>query len=102
MVNLDEFRDAVRKRLDEIDEEFNGLYGEDLKRLSGLSEAEIDEITPGDTTDIETYRKLMAVVEEASRRNVEVAALRERVLALGAVAIEIVKKVPPMAARLGF
>ena len=101
MVDLDAFRSAVHTRFDEIDQEFDGEFAEELKSLAGLSQAEIDAITP-DTTDVATYKKLMAVVEAASRHNVQAAELRQQIQALGAIAVKIVtEKVPALALKLG-
>ena len=52
------------------DEAFDGAYKTELEGLLGLSKAEIDAITPSDTTDLATYERLIAVVREASRKNV--------------------------------
>jgi hypothetical protein len=101
MVDLDAFRRAVRTRFDEIDREFDGEYAEELRTLAGISQAEIDAITP-DSTDVATYKKLMAVVEAASRHNVQAAELRQQIQALGAVAVKIVtEKAPALARKVG-
>lgn len=83
------------RELDEIirrnHEAFLGIYADEINELMGLSRTEIDEITPG-TTDLETYDKLIAVVKEASRKNISQAQLAERIRSLGEVAVAIAKK----------
>lgn len=96
------FRRMTRKRLEEIDAELIGEYGAEVEALSGLSREEIDRITPGDTTDIETYLKLMTVVKEASRRNIAVSEVRKQIEKLGSTALEIVSLVPSVARKFGF
>lgn len=93
------FRQRVKPAMQRADAEFRGQYAEEINGLLGLSKEEIDEITP-DTTDLETYNKLMIVVKEASRVNLEQAELVGRIKSLGEVAVSIAKKVPSLAAML--
>lgn len=78
---------------------FKGLYGDQLKELSGLSKDEIDAIIPGEL-DLQKYDALITVVKEASRVNLEQAQLQARIEALGKVAVSIAKRVPSLAAIL--
>lgn len=87
------FKRSVKKRFKEIDDELRGRHKKHLDALLGMSKADIDAITP-DTTDLDTYNKLIAVVTEATRKNVAIADLRETIRDMGAVAVEIAKKVP--------
>ena len=87
------FQRSVRKRFKEIDEELRGRHKKHLDALLGISRAEIDAITP-DTTDMDTYNKLIVVVAEATRKNVAIADLRQTIREMGTVAIDIAKKVP--------
>jgi hypothetical protein len=50
-----------------------------------------------DKADLETYDRLIEVVKEASRVNVKQAELKQRIEALGSVAISISKKVAGLA-----
>lgn len=92
-----EFRRDVREALRRSREAFEGEYREQLDELLSLSRADIDELTP-DATDLETYDRIIAIVREASRHNVAQAELRARLAELGAVGLEIVRKVPSLAA----
>lgn len=94
------FRRSVTRRFKEIDQELRGKYKKELDGLLGISREEIDAITPGRTTDIETYAKLIAVVKEASRRNIAQAELKARIQELGEIALKIAAKVPPLAAKV--
>ena len=96
----EERRAKLRARFAEIHEEFNGLYKTELKALQGLSREEIDAIEPG-TTDTEVYLKLIAIVQAASAQNIKQAELLEDIEELGGIAIEIVKKVPELALKIG-
>jgi len=96
----EERRAKLRARYAEIHKEFNGKYTDELKGLQGLSREEIDSISPG-TADTEMYLKLIAVVQAASAQNIRQAELLEDVQELGDIAIEIVKKVPVLAAKIG-
>ena len=96
----EERRARLQRRYAKIHKPFTGEYADELKALQGLSQAEIGEITP-DNTDIEVYRKLIAIVEEASVKNFTQAELLEDIQELGEVAITIAKKVPVLAAKIG-
>ena len=96
----DEFDALLGDAIAAADEAFNGTYKTEIEGLLGLSKAEIDAITPNDTTDLATYERLMAVVREASRKNVSQALLVSRIEALGDVAKSIARKVPSLAALL--
>lgn len=96
----EERRIRLRMRFKKIQIAFKGEYSDELKALQGLSQVEIGEITP-DNTDIETYRKLIAIVEEASVRNISQAELLGDIQDLGEVAVRIAKKVPVLAAKIG-
>lgn len=93
---MEDFRKRIKKQLEENRKAFEGIYKDALNELLGLSKADIDKITP-DTTDLEIYDGLIAVVKEASRINVSQAELKNRIEELGNIAIEIAKKVPSLA-----
>ena len=93
------FRQRVRAALKRADEAFKGDYKAEIEGLLGLSKGEIDAITPGNA-DLEAYNQLIAVVKEASRVNLAQAELRERILSLGNVAVEIAGKVPSLGTLL--
>lgn len=81
---------------DDADASFNGLYGNALKALHGLSAEEISSVTPG-TTDMRTYTVLMKVVQDASAKNLAQAQLVSNIKSLGDVAVKIAKKIPQLA-----
>jgi hypothetical protein len=83
----------------EADAAFKGTYKDELNKLAALSKDEIDAITPGEE-DMKEYFTLMKVVEQASRDNLKQAELAANIKALGAVAINIAKKVPGLSAIL--
>jgi hypothetical protein len=75
---------------------FTGLYKTEIDKLHELSKEEIDLITP-DTTDLEIYAQLIDIVKEASATNESQAALKEQIVELGEIGIEIAKKIPSLA-----
>ena len=87
---MEEFEKQLRKDAKEIRSAFKGKYADELKQLYGLSTDEIDALTP-DTTDLETYAKLIALVERASRQNLSQAALKQHIEELGELAVKIAK-----------
>ncbi len=94
------FRRRVRASLQKADDAFRGKYKAEIDELMGLSREEIDAITP-DTTDVRTYDALITVVKEASRVNLAQADLRDQIIGMGQVAVDIAKRVPALAALLG-
>lgn len=92
-------REAYRKKLKERAkrnrEAFMGQYRDELNALLGLSKEDIDKITP-DTTDLEIYAQLISVVKEASADNIDQAELKDRIMELGKVGVEIAKRIPAL------
>ncbi len=89
MSNLDELNKLLNDDFTIIEETFNGAYGAELTRLSGLSIQELKQIHP--QVSLVEYEKLKAVVLRASQQNLSQADLKARIYALGEVAIEIAK-----------
>jgi hypothetical protein len=94
--DLSGFEEDLDATLERGREAFNGKYKNELNELTGLSRAEIDEISP-DTTDLEIYDRLITVVKEASRVNLAQAELKHQIAKLGSLAITIAGKVPSLA-----
>lgn len=92
----EKFRRRVRESMKRADEAFQGEYANEVEALLAMSRQDIDAITPG-PIDLETYDRLIEVVKEASRVNVEQAELKSRIEALGDIAVSIAKKVPRLA-----
>jgi len=86
--------------IDQTRAEFEGRYGEELQGLLGLSQEQLREITP-DVDGTEVYAQLIAVVRNASAKNLSIAQLRSRIRTLGEVAVEIAKKIPGLAKLFG-
>lgn len=97
MGDLEDFERDLEAALNASHEAFMGKYKDELDALMGVSRESIDAILPG-TTDLKEYDRLIAVVKEASRKNLAQAELRARIEALGDVAMRIVEKVPRLAA----
>ncbi len=93
------FRKRVRASLARTDQAFRGQYKDEIQALSGLSREELEAISP-DAADMVVYNKLIEVVKEASRTNLKQADLRDRIVALGTLAVEMARKVPSLATLL--
>lgn len=90
------FRERLEQRARQNRAAFIGLYKKEINQLHGLSKEEIDAITP-DNTDMEVYAQLIEIVKDASATNESQAALKEQILELGDIAIQIAKKIPSLA-----
>ena len=95
-LNKDAFQKKLEKRLEENRAAFEGEYAAELKELLGLSQQQIDAITPN-TTDAQVYADLITVVKQASATNLAQAELKARIESLGRVAVAIAKKVAGLA-----
>jgi len=94
-MDINAFRQKLKKRAADNRRAFEGLYREEIEGLLGLSREEIDRITPG-TTDLQTYDQLITIVKEASAANIAQAELKSRITDLGEVAVKIAKHVPKL------
>ncbi len=90
------FDSDLQKNLRQGREAFEGKYKNELEGLIGLSRGDIDGLTP-DGTDVAAYDALIAIVKDASQKNLAQAALKAHIEKLGAIGIEIAKKVPALA-----
>jgi len=93
---VDAWKKRVEQAVKDADASFRGEYAAELNDLLGLSKEEIDAITP-DATDLTEYNRLIAVVKEASQRNLSQAQLRSQIKALGETAVKIAGKVSGLA-----
>lgn len=73
----------------------DGSLSAEYRAIRSLDPQTIQDITP-DTTDEAAYEELMAVVQQASARNESQAQLAGRIKEMGAVAVEIAKRVPTL------
>lgn len=94
-MGVEEYRKKLKERAKRNRDAFMGQYRDELNALLGLSKEEIDKIT-SDTTDLEVYAQLISVVKEASADNVDQAELKDRIMELGKVGIEIAKRIPAL------
>lgn len=95
-INLDDMFAEMDAAADRAEATLNGQHGAIYRELRGLTPEEIDGITP-DTADQKEYERLMALVEQATKQNMDNAQLVERVKQLGDVALAIARKVPTLA-----
>jgi hypothetical protein len=86
--NMQQELDAIAKRNREA---FEGAHADDLHKLLGLSEEDLDELIP-EVEDRAIYAQLIDVVKESSAKNLSNAALMQRIQLLGSTALAIAKK----------
>ena len=94
---LDDMFAEMERAADRAEKALNGRFANIYKELRNLSPEQIDSITP-DTTDQKEYERMVALVQEATERNLNQAQLVERIRELGDVAISIARKVPSLSA----
>lgn len=94
-MGVEEYRKKLKERAIRNREAFMGRYRDELNALLGLSKEDIDKITP-DTTDLEIYAQLISVVKEASADNIDQGELKNRIIELGKVGVEIAKRIPAL------
>lgn len=99
MTDMAAFEQDIANDLKHGREAFSAKYGNEIDELMGLSRDEIDAITP-DATDLQEYDRLISVVKQASRHNLEQAELISRIKQLGDVAVAIAKKTTALGALL--
>jgi hypothetical protein len=82
----------------DANEAFNNdkSYEDRLNDFKGLTEEQINVLTPNTTTR-EAYNKLAELVNKATDTNMSQADLITNIKSLGALAIKIAKKVPALA-----
>lgn len=95
-MDIDEYRKKLEERAKENRIAFEGKYKKEIESLLGLSREEINRITPG-TTDLQKYDALITVVKEASANNISQAELKNNIMQLGNIAIDIAKRIPEIA-----
>jgi len=94
-MGVEEYRRKLKERAKRNREAFMGRYRDELNALLGLSKEDIDKITP-DTTDLEIYAQLISIVKEASADNIDQAELKNLIIELGKVGVEIAKRIPAL------
>ena len=86
----------LERAADRASQALEGKFSDVYKQLRALSPEEIGDITP-DTTDQQEYERLIALVQEATVRNMSQAQLVERIRALGETAKMIARKTNALA-----
>ncbi|WP_163140506.1 hypothetical protein, partial [Arhodomonas sp. KWT] len=90
--DLDAMFAEMDRAADRAERTLDGRFGGIYRELRALTPEQIDGITP-DTTDQREYERLMALVQEASERNMEQGELINRIRELGTVAKQIAQQV---------
>ncbi|MQM40350.1 hypothetical protein KBTX_04399 [wastewater metagenome] len=91
-IDLDAMFAEMDRAADRAERTLDGRFGDIYRELRALTPEQIDGITP-DTTDQREYERLMALVQEASERNMEQGELINRIRELGTVAKQIAQQV---------
>lgn len=77
---------------DRAERTLDGRFGSIYRELRGLSPEEINDITP-DATDQKEYERLIALIQQATDKNMDQAQLLERIREMGDVAQKIARRV---------
>lgn len=91
-IDLDAMFAEMDRAADRAERTLDGRFGDIYRELRALTPEQIDGITP-DTIDQREYERLMALVQEASERNMEQGELINRIRELGTVAKQIAQQV---------
>ena len=92
----------AKNRFDNLFEEGDAAFDKDknyqekLNAFKGLSEEQINAITP-DTLSKESYEKIVTLVNKATETNMSQADLISNIKILGETAVSIAKKIPALA-----
>jgi predicted nuclease with TOPRIM domain len=98
-INLNDMFTEMEKAADRAEKALDGQFSDIYKELRNLSPDKIDSITP-DTTDQKEYERMIALVQEATERNLDKVQLVEQIKEMGTVAMSIARMVPTLAALL--
>lgn len=93
-------RDRLAGLFDWIRKDFVEDYAGTIGNLRGMSEEELEKVIPN-TTDRAVYDRLIAVVEDASAKNLKQAELKAKIEDLGEVAVAIACEVPGLKTLFG-
>ena len=93
------YLEQLNKDADQIDKAFRGEYKDQIAGLYALSKEDVDALTP-DSSDLQTYAKLIAIVEKASAENLAQAELKSQIRTLGALGQRVAALVPSLARLL--
>lgn len=97
MASEEELR-ALRAAADEADRNASKLLDNDLQELMKAVDR-LKDLKP-QTTDEETYQKLMSAVEEATAKNHSIATLRQNLENLGSSVVSLVKDAAAIARKI--
>ncbi len=88
----EELKQRLRRKSREAKQRADELLAEELSILAKATAADLDALRPK-VTDAETYAKLRAAVEESTRRNEDLAQLRDRLVKAGSAVQAMAKEV---------
>jgi len=92
---MNDYENDFDDAFSEADKEFKSKYKNILEGMRGYSPEELQEITPN-MEDKETLKQLIAVMQEATDKNLATAELRKKILKLGDNAVKIAGKIPSL------
>jgi len=87
---------AMERAADRAQRTLDGRFGEIYRDLRNLTPEQLDGIMPASDHQKE-YERLVALVQEASERNLGQAELRDHIGALGEVAKRMARNLPGLA-----
>ena len=88
----DDLKEKLKKISKKSAEKADALLAEELDALRRATNTDLEALRPK-VTDQAAYDQLIAVVEEASRKNMDLAMLEQRLKSLGSSVVSVAKEV---------
>jgi hypothetical protein len=92
MTEKDDLKEKLRKKSAESAARANLLLAEELNSLRRMTRTDQETLRPK-ITDQKAYDELIAIVEEASSKNMDLALLQQRLEKLGSNVVQVGKEV---------
>lgn len=92
MTAKDDLKEKLKQKSKESAARADALLADELDALKRATNTDLEALRPK-ITDQTAYDQLIAVVEEASRKNMDLAMLEQRLKSLGSNVVQIAKEV---------
>lgn len=90
MSDYDDLKAKLTQKSDESAARADILLADELNTLKAATFTDLERLRPK-ITDQETYNKLIAVIDEATQNNLDIASLKDKLVQLGSVGMQVAK-----------
>src|ERR1700690_1302822 len=90
MSDYDDLKAKLTQKSDESAARADILLADELNTLKAATFTDLERLRPK-ITDQETYNKLIAVIDEETQNNLDIASLKDKLAQLGSVGIQVAK-----------